>query len=123
MLIGGLLSVVSIYSASLTTNPTLFYIFYAFGLGISKGFIYPAALAAGYGHLPGRKGLVSGVVVSAVGFGAFICGILSNRLVNPENVGTIETNIGEDINEFYFPKEVNDRVPSMLRTIAYIWCF
>ena len=47
-------------------------------MGLAKGFIYPANLAAGYSHLPGRKGLVSGVIVSAVGFGASIFGVICN---------------------------------------------
>ena len=121
-MIGGLIGIISIYCASIAPSPGLFYVFYAFGLGVGKGFIYPSALAAGYSHLPGRKGMVSGIIVSAVGFGAFIYGILSNRLVNPDNVEIIEQDIGNGIHEYYFPKEINDRVPHMLRTIAYLWC-
>lgn len=114
---------ISIYLASLARHPFLFYLFFAFGLGIAKGLVYPSALAAGYGHLPGRKGMVSGIIVSAIGFGAFFYGILSNRVINAGNVGTQQQDIGEDRPEYYFPKEINDKVPSMLKTIAYLWCF
>lgn len=100
--------------ASITLNPLFFYVLYAFGLGVAKGLIYPAALAAGYSHLPGRKGLVSGIVTSGVGFGAFVFGIVANRLVNPNNV-EIDDSTG------YFPPEVNNNVPKMLRTIALVW--
>ena len=49
---------------------------YSIGIGVAKGLIFPSALAAGYSHLPGRKGLVVGMVASGVGFGAFVYGIL-----------------------------------------------
>ena len=39
---------------------------------MGKGFLYPAPLNAGWSHLPGRKGFVSGIVVSGLGMGAFI---------------------------------------------------
>ena len=64
--------------ASYTLDPFIFYLLYAFGLGVAKGFIYPAAIAAGISHLPGRKGLVGGVVSSGVGFGAFVFGIVGS---------------------------------------------
>lgn len=76
IILGGAVAVISLYCSSYTENPTVFFILYSVGLGISKGLMYPGNLAAGLGHLPGRKGLVSGFIISAVGFGSFIFGIL-----------------------------------------------
>ena len=67
-------------------NPTAFFALYAVGFGIGKGFLYPAPLNAGWSHLPGRKGFVSGLIVSGVGVGAFVFGIFVQRIVNPKNL-------------------------------------
>lgn len=58
-------------------NVTLFFIFYAVGFGVGKGFMYPAPLNAAWSHLPGRKGFVSGIVVSGLGIGAFAFAIIA----------------------------------------------
>jgi hypothetical protein len=50
---------------------------FAFSFGIGKGFLYPTALEASWSHLPGRKGLVTGMITSAMGLGSFIYGIIA----------------------------------------------
>ena len=71
--------------------------------------------------LPGRKGLVSGIIVSGVGIGGFMYGIIANNIVNPENFKSSPGEIKPDVYESYFPSLVNDRVPEMFRTLALIW--
>lgn len=71
--------------------------------------------------LPGRKGLVSGIVVSGVGIGAFMYGIIANKLVNPENYKALPVEINAGVYESYFPSLVNDRVPDMFRSLSLIW--
>ena len=83
---GGLVIVISILLSSAAKSVFEFYLFYAFGFGLGKGFIYSAALQAGWSHLPGRKGFVTGIIVSGIGVGAFFYGLLGNYLVNPDNV-------------------------------------
>jgi hypothetical protein len=55
----------------------MFFVLYAVGFGIGKGFLYPAPLVAGWSHLPGRKGFVSGIIVSGLGIGALVFGIIA----------------------------------------------
>lgn len=74
--IGGAIICGSVTISIFTKQPIAFFIFYAAGFGIGKGFIYPAPLRATWSHLPGRKGMVSGIIVSGLGLGAFIYGIL-----------------------------------------------
>ena len=54
------------------TNPIAFVFTYSLGFGFGGAFTYSAALNSAVSHLKGRKGLVSGIVVSALGFGGFL---------------------------------------------------
>ena len=85
ILIGGLIIILSVFLASTMTNPTYFFLIYSIGFGTGKGFLYPTALQVGWSQLPGRKGMVSGLVVSGVGIGAFVFGLFTTYLVNPNN--------------------------------------
>ena len=67
-------------------NPIWFIWMYSFGFGAGKGLLYSSALAAGWSHLPGRKGLASGVITAGFTFGGFIFGLITNRICNPDNV-------------------------------------
>lgn len=75
--VGGLFCIVSTALSTLATQIYAFFLLYAIGFGIGKGFLYPAPLNAGWSHLPGRKGFVSGVVVSGLGVGAFLAAMLT----------------------------------------------
>ena len=86
VLIGGSIILISLAICMTTKQPIAFFVFYAGGFGIGKGFIYPAPLRATWSHLPGRKGMVSGIIVSGLGLGAFIYGIVIQKLVNPNNL-------------------------------------
>ena len=114
----------STFISSYLTNPTAWFFLYSIGFGIGKGCLYPAPLFAGWSHLPGRKGFVSGFIVAGLGVGAFIYGVITTLLVNPENTPAeptiIVTSAGE-MTENYFPASVADNVPSMLRTLCIIW--
>lgn len=48
--------------------------------------MYAPPLAAAWSHVPGRKGMASGIIISGYGFGGFIFGNISHYLCNPENV-------------------------------------
>jgi MFS family permease len=74
---GGILGIVSTLLASSQTNPWVFFWVYSMGFGICKGCLYPCALIAAWTHLPARKGLASGIIVSGMGVGAFIFGIVT----------------------------------------------
>lgn len=121
ILTGAVILVASVFIVSVYTHPVTFFIIYAGGFGIGKGFLYPAPLKASWSHLPGRKGLVSGTIVSGLGLGAFIYGIVVNKLVNPDNLVPEEVEIEPGVTEYVFNKEVTDRVPKMLMILATCW--
>ncbi len=94
---------------------------YAVGFGIGKGFLYPAPLNAGWSHLPGRKGFVSGVVVSGLGIGAFIFSLITKQILNPENVEALPFEAAPGVKEYIFPAEINMRVPEMIYILCLCW--
>lgn len=121
--IGLFLAIVSTLVASTKNEPLSFLIVYALGFGVAKGLLYPAPIRAGHSHLPGRRGLVSGVIVSGLGFGSFLFGIIANEVCNPDNLPTSPVEIKPGVFENYFPDEVNERVPKMFVTFAQIYLF
>jgi MFS family permease len=121
VIIGGSIVCLSVIATSFMRKPVLFFIFYAFLFGIGKGFIYPAPLRASWSHLPGRKGFVSGVIVSGLGLGAFMYGILVNLLVNPLNKSPVKTEIKPNVFEYIFENDVTDNVPRMLLILGILW--
>ena len=62
---------------------------------------------------PEKKSLITGLCLSAFGFGTMTFSTISTAIVNPDNEQI--TNTG------FFPKEVADRVPQMFMTLATIW--
>jgi len=112
-----------VFLASYLKSPTWFITIYSMSFGFGKGLLYSSALAAGWSHLPGRKGVVSGIIVSGFGFGGFFFGIITNKLCNPDNVHVelMETSPGSGKFENFFPDEVAERVPEMIRQLVFIW--
>ena len=119
--IGGSITIATTLISSFTLNPLAFFMLYAVGFGVGKGFLYPAPLVAGWSHLDDRRGLVSGVVVSGLGIGAFTFGLLVSFLVNPENLKPELVEVVPGVQESYFTKEVSDRVPTVLRTLCIVY--
>mmetsp|Transcript_37153 Transcript_37153/g.45359 ORF Transcript_37153/g.45359 Transcript_37153/m.45359 type:complete len:299 (-) Transcript_37153:255-1151(-) len=83
-----------------------------YGAGI--GLCYFAPLACGWEWLPERKGLVTGTILGAFGFGAFFFSFLSQAVVNPENSPAEKQPDGTLI---YTP-EIASRVPKLMFTLA-----
>lgn len=86
--------------ATLSRSVTVFFLLYAVGFGIGKGFLYPAPLNAGWSHLPARKGFVSGIVVSAIGIGALSFGILAKYILNPLNLEPTSYEVAPGVFEY-----------------------
>jgi len=86
ILIGGLFATILCGLSTFATNIYVFFLLYAVGFGVGKGFLYPAPLNAGWSHLPARKGFVSGIVVSGMGVGAFLFSLITKRVINPDNI-------------------------------------
>ena len=114
ILLGGSILTTCTLLVSFFPHTLTFFILYAGGFGIAKGFLYPAPLKASWSHLPGRKGLVSGTVTQGLGCGSFLYGMLVNQLVNPDNKSP-------DPDTGIFEKEISDRVPYAFRILAFCW--
>ena len=111
----------SVLLCSSVNDPDLFLYIFGVGIGIGKGLMYPTVLKAAWTHLPGRKGIASGCIISGFGFGGFIFGLVSRHLCNPANVKVqaMMTESGHTVR--LFPESVAQNVPHMLRTLDVIF--
>lgn len=75
-----------------------------FGVGIA--FAYTCPLVCGYGWMPDRKGVVSGVIVAGFGAGAAVFNVVATGWVNPENASP-------DRATGLYSEEIAGRVPGM----------
>jgi MFS transporter, OFA family, oxalate/formate antiporter len=119
LLIGTGLSITGVYAASFTTNLAPYLSFYALLNGMGSGTTYFIPLICGWEYFPERKGLITGVVLSAFGFGSFVFGIISSMLCNPDSLDPKIEDAEQGIT--YFGPEVANRVPFMFRSIVKIW--
>lgn len=65
--------------------------------------------------------MASGCIVSGVGIGAFIFGLLTTFFVNPDNEKALKIEVQSGIFENYFPVSVNQRVPLMFKYVIVLW--
>ena len=63
---------------------------------------------------PNRKASVTGFILCGYGFGGFIFGLLTANIANPDN-------LKPDVDQYYFPVEVANRVPFMFKVCAVSW--
>lgn len=121
MLLGSLIMLGSILAASYMKTWWTFVIFYAFGFPIGIGLVYWTPIICAWEYFPNRKGLISGLVIGAFGFGAFIFGFVSTGVANPEDAKPRVPDDGSGTTDKLFPKEVAERVPEMFRTCLMYW--
>ena len=81
--------------------------------------IYLPPVICGWEYFPNNKGLVSSLVLSGNGVGAFVFGLISLAIVNPENQSPELEVQGGKIFEPTMAQ--SDRAPLMIRTNASIW--
>ena len=91
-------------------SPNVFLVVYTLGFGIMKGGVEACVLRAGWSHLPKRKGLVSGIIISGHGFGGAVFSMLFEEITNP---GDIEPIVDKHDGNLYFPAEIGSRYPEM----------
>ena len=118
MTIGSSIMVGAVYAASYADRWWTFFMYWGVLFPIGMGFCYWPPLICAWSYFPKHVGLVSGLIFFALGFGAFIFGFLTTSLVNPDNLKPIADKIGGDI---FFPKEVAEKVPGMLRSCLIFW--
>ena len=114
--------VTTILISTMMNSWSTFVLFYAWLFPVGIGFVYWPAIICSWEWFPERKGMLSGLIIGAFGFGAFLFGFLTTALVNPDNLKpSIPTGGGPVTTDNLFPIEVAKRVPMMVRTCLIFW--
>ena len=106
-------------AASYTTNFVAFILCYGVVGAAGCGILYMVPLVIGWQHFPKRKGLVTGMILSADGMGTFFYTLIAQNIVNPDNE-LPDVDSGQE-NLKFFDKEISMRVPSMFRYLCIIY--
>ena len=72
--------------ASFSNSWELYVILIGIIYPIGGGLVYLVPILCGWEWFPSNKGLVSGLILSGYGLGGFIFGLISTKLVNPNNI-------------------------------------
>jgi MFS family permease len=113
--IGGSFLVLGTFLSSFAQSVPELFITYGIFFGIGLGLSYPGPMLCAVRWRPQSKNFVTGIIVSGIGGGAFIFGIFTDMLVNPNSVNTSHSG-------YFDPDgEVSNNVPSMFRTLALIY--
>ena len=119
--IGCFIALTGVYASSFAETIAAYLALYAGMNGIGCGMCYLIPLVCCWEYFPERKGLVTGITISAYGFGSFFFGIIAIDLVNPDHESpTIPAPTG---NQKFFDADIANRVPHMIQTLVYIWAF
>ena len=110
----------AIFISSVTTNWWAFVFFYGICYPAGVGLVYWTPIIGGWEWFPEHKGLVSGLIIAAYGFGAVIFGPISTAIINPQNYRAMVPEDGSTPDPL-FPKSVGEKVPTMLGYCLMIW--
>ena len=116
VVIGAIIGLSLLYfCVQLHVNPYMFILMYTTGSGIIKGFYKQCSLVAGWSHLGGRKGFVSGLILSGYGLGGSIFSIYYNKRVDAlgEN-----PKLDKSDGQMYFPEVVGQRYPRIHKEVC-----
>lgn len=120
ILIGGTIGIGGCYLSTFIDSWDVFRILFPATYGIMVGFTYMVHLYLGWKYIPGYEGFMTGIVNCGFGAGGCLFNYLSAVLVNPYNVDPIKpTEDNPDAKPF--GPDVANNVPTMLRTLCYIW--
>lgn len=106
----------SFFISSYVTSWWVFVFSYGVMFPLGVGIVYYTPMMCAWEWFPERRGMVSGIIVAGYGFGSSITGMISTKIVNPNNLQSSKNAAGIDI----FPLEVAQKVPEMLRMLC---CF
>jgi hypothetical protein len=105
---------------------TSYYLFFALYVAINAagpGLCYMLPVKNAWLFFPKKKGMVSGIILSCYSFGAILWSFLTTFLVNPGNLLPALVVSNGHAKELLFEpnSEVVQRVPMMLRAMAYTY--
>jgi len=113
----------AIFASSYSTNFWVFFYLYGVNFGLCMGMIYMPVINLVCNTFPERKGILTGVILSASGLGSFMNNFVMLYLINPENLKPIHVSHNE---AYYFGPvaHVAMNLPKALRINAlYNFCF
>ena len=84
--LGGLLILTGYLLASLTSNPYLFIFLYTGLPSIGSGICYLIPIICAWEYYPNRKGLITGLILSAASICPFAFSFFFNYFFNPTNI-------------------------------------
>jgi hypothetical protein len=84
-------------------NPYVYIFIFSLGFGSLKGSMISTSLRAGWSHLPKRKGLASGIILSGSGFGGGLASMYILKLTNPDD---IEPSMDKHDGNLYYPESL-----------------
>ena len=80
------------------------------GFGLLKGATQATTLRAGWSHLPKRKGLASGIIISGSGFGGGLASMYILKLANPDDLEPI---MDKHDGNLYYPEDLVKNYPEI----------
>ena len=106
---------------SYTKSWSVFRVVFPLCYGFVVGFTNMIHLYLVWRYLPGREGLMTGIINAGFSGGASIFTFLSQYLMNPNNIEArkMPKNAGNDIKPY--PMSVACNLPKMLRTLCFYW--
>ena len=93
----------------MTESWTLFMILFPFSYGFMVGFAFMLHLYISWRYIPGKEGLLTGIINAGFGAGGAIFTALSTAIINPDQM-----NVNPDKNQKPFPPEVANNLPKCL---------
>ena len=120
MIVGGVIMISAIIISTYMKTWWGFIVFYSFMFPVGIGLVYWPPIICAWEWFPERKGLISGLVIGAFGFGAFIFGFITTAIANPWNDKAEVPKTGWT-KEKVFPRRVAEKVPEMIRTCLICW--
>ena len=108
------MGIVMLLSSAYMQSFPSFLVLFGLGYGICNGLTYMVPMHHGWLWFPKSPGLVSGIVIGGFGFGSLIFGNVARILVNPDNVQA-------DPDTGYYPSDVSDNVPKMMKILVLCW--
>lgn len=114
---GGLIALSGVFASSFVNHISTYLVLYCCFNGIGCGMAYFVPLVCGWEFFPAKKGLVTGIIISAYGFGSFGFGLLAIDIVNPDHVNpSIQA-----LDQKFYTEDIADNVPHMIRALVYMW--
>lgn len=81
------------------------------------GIIYWPPVLCAWEWFGNKKGLATGLIIGAFGFGSFVFSFITSAIVNPNNLPLYKL----DENTNVFPLLVAEKVPNMLKVVAILF--